>query len=157
MAIESEPPISIGKVIRSLLLASLIGAAFFLGATVLEGLQFADSGGTPNATDIAMFGLLLIFFATPVLALIVVPTGIASWWAFSRIGLWHWWFVIPVGFLIGYGASWIIPFIPDVILVSQLSSPIRKIASTAAGGVAGVLLWFGSRPPVRDLDNFTSE
>lgn len=150
MAIDTKRSGSLKNVIVSLILSSLAGAAIFLGATMLEGLQFADTGGTPDALSIVMFLLTLVFFSTPIMVLIVVPIGLIAWAVLSRTGLWRIWVVIPGAVLIGYAFSWLIPFIPDVVLVSQLPSPTREIATMLSAAVAGILLWRGARPVDQD-------
>jgi len=146
MALDTKRSGSLKNVILSLFLASLGGAAILMGATILEGLQFADSGGRPDAFSIVMFLLTLVFFSTPIMALIVVPVGLIAWAVLSRTGLWRIWIVIPAAVLIGYGLSWLIPFIPDVVLVSQLPSPKREIATMLSAAITGLLLWGGARP-----------
>lgn len=146
MALDTERSGSLKNVIVALILSSLAGAAILLGATVLEGLQFADTGGRPDAYSMVMFVLTLLFFATPLMALIVIPIGVAAWAGLSRGGLWRIWIVIPGAVLIGYGASVLIPFIPDVVLVSQLPSPTREIATMLSAALTGFLLWRGARP-----------
>lgn len=146
MALDSDYSGSLKNVILSLLLASLASAAILLSATILEDLQFADTGGTPDAVSMVMFALTLVFFATPLMALIMIPIGVAAWAGLSRAGLWRFWIMFPGAVLTGYGISWLIPFLPDLILVSQLTSPTREIATTLSAGLTGLLLWRGARP-----------
>ena len=146
MALDPDRTGSLKNVILSLFLASLAGAAILMGATILEGLQFADTGGRPDAYSLVMFVLTLLFFATPIMALVVIPIGVGAWTGLSRAGLWRIWIVIPGTVLIGYGASVLMPFIPDVVLVSQLPSPTREIATMLSAVLTGLLLWRGARP-----------
>ena len=150
MALDTERSGSLKNVIISLFLASLAGAAILMGATILEGLQFADAGGRPDAYSLVMFVLTLLFFATPIMALVVIPIGVAAWAGLSRAGFWRIWIVIPGAVLIGYGASILIPFIPDVVLVSQLPSPTREAATMLSAALTGFLLWRGARPVAQD-------
>jgi len=137
---------SIGKSILALLGASLVVAGFILGATIVEGLQFADSDGWPHVTEIILFFLLYVFFATPVVATMVFPVGAVLLWALSRLGLLQLWALIPVAALIGYGMSWLVPYLPDIVLASQLTSPVREIAMAVGGGFAGLAFWLVARP-----------
>jgi hypothetical protein len=143
---KTQPTPSIAKTIIALLGASLVTAGFILGATIVEGLQFADSDGWPEATEIILFFLLYLFFATPVVATMVFPIGAGLLWGLSRFGLLNLWILVPVAGLIGYGASWLVPFLPDIVVASQLSSPMREIAMTAGGVCAGLVFWLLARP-----------
>jgi hypothetical protein len=146
MVMRTQTPPSLGKSIIALLGASFVVAGFILAATIVEGLQFADSDGWPHVTDIVLFFLLYVFFATPVVATMVFPVGAALLWGLSRLGLLRLWTLIPVAALVGYGMSWLVPHLPDIVLASQLTSPVREIAMTVGGGFAGLAFWLLARP-----------
>ncbi|GJL97728.1 MAG: hypothetical protein DHS20C06_15450 [Hyphobacterium sp.] len=146
MATRTQTTPSIAKSTIALLGASLITAGFILCATIVEGLQFADSNGWPQVTDIVLFVLLFLFFATPVVATLVFPIGAALLWGLSRFGLLNLWMLLPLSGLIGYGASWLVPFLPDIVLASQITSPVREIAMTTGGVCAGLVFWLLARP-----------
>lgn len=146
MALDDTTTPGIGAIIKGLAAASFVSAGIMLTATIITGLQFADTGGVPDVGSVIMFLLLYVFFATPIMALIVFPLGSLVWLALSKVNLLKLWAFILAGLIIGYGLSWLIPFLPDLILMSQLPSPIREIASIAGGGSASVVFWLISRP-----------
>jgi hypothetical protein len=150
MALTETTRPAAGKIITGLFGASFVAAGVMLGASVIAGLQFSETGGVPDTVGIVMFVLMYVFFATPIMAALVFPLGAATVWGLGRIGLLTLWAIILVGLLIGYALSWLVPLLPDIILLSQLPSPIREISSTLGGGAAALVFWLLAQPKPRE-------
>lgn len=138
------------RVFVGLLLACLINAGILVTATVIDGLQFQDAAGTPDWWDYTLLGFVYLFFSTPIIVPFVVPTGLLGWWVLHRLGLVHVWLTLAIGLAVGYGLSFVIPHLPDQVVASQLSSPLREIASTLAGGVSGLIVGWRGRTSALD-------
>ena len=146
MALTDTPQRGSGKIITGLMGASFVAAGIMLGASVVAGLQFTETGGVPDMYGIIMFALMYVFFATPIMAALVFPLGAAMLWGLGRIGLLQLWAIVALGLITGYALSWLIPLLPDIILMSQLTSPIREISSTLGGGAAALTFWMLAQP-----------
>ena len=145
-----EPPSAVRRVFIGLLLACLINAGLLVAATVIDGLQFRNAVGTPDWLDYAFLAFFHLFFATPVIVPFVVPVGLLGWWLLHRLGLVNVWLTLAIGLAVGYGFSFVIPHLPDQLVASQLSSPLREIASTLAGGVTGLIVGWRGRSSALD-------
>lgn len=141
MALTETTRPAAGKIITGLFGASFVAAGVMLGATIAAGLQFAETGGVPDTYGIIMFVLMYVFFATPIMAALVFPLGTAILWGLGQVGLLQLWSIVLLGLIVGYGLSFLVPLLPDIILLSQLPSPIREIASTLGGGAAALVFW----------------
>ncbi|WP_420433778.1 hypothetical protein [Hyphobacterium sp.] len=138
------------RVFLGLLLACVINAGILVTATVLDGLQFQDAVGAPDWWDYVFLVFFYLFFSTPVIVPFVVPLGLLAWWLLHRWGMVKIWLTLILGLAVGYAISFVIPHLPDQLVASQLSSPLREIASTLAGGVTGLIVGWRGRLGVLD-------
>ncbi len=146
----AEQPSGLKRLAVSLVAAGYANCACLLTATVMDGLQFGETGGTPDAAGLVTFILSYVFFAGPIVTFFVAPIGIAIWWGLQRANLLKVWVAVPVGLAIGYLIGGLIPLLPDLLLVARISTPLVQIASAIGGGLSGLVIWLGARPSALD-------
>lgn len=135
----------IGKTVLTLAGASFVNGAILISASVYAGLQFPETQGAATTDGIVALLITLVLFVTPAMAALVVPLGLAAAYILNRQGWMKVWIAVPSGMLIGLVLSPIIGLLPDLILVSQLSSPLREIAASLGAGASGFVIWLGLR------------